>query len=242
MSAGAPLLDVNISVDYRNKPGVLSDVRFEIRPGERFALAGRGGCGKSTVAMAVLGLLEMRGGTVRGSIRFEGRELAGCGERQMRALRGSRIALIPQSPQSALNPVLRLETHFREAWSAHSRIPWREERPRLLETLESLGLPPDEGFLRRYPHQISVGQSQRVMIAMAVLHRPSLLIADEPTSALDAESARDILHLLRDLNREFGMAMLYISHDMQSVGELCTRMAALRDGRIAECAEVAPLR
>ena len=238
MNSPEPLLDVNFSVDYPNRPGVLSEVRFEIFPGEAFALAGASGSGKSTIALAVLRLIEMRGGTVRGSIRFEGRELTACREREMRAFRGRKVALVPQSPLSALNPVLRLETHFREAWTAHTTSPWRDARPQVLETLQRIGLPADDAFLRRYPHQVSVGQAQRVLIAIALLHRPPLLIADEPTSALDADSQHGIVELLRDLNREFGMAMLYISHDMQSVAELCTRVAVLRGGRIAECHEV----
>jgi peptide/nickel transport system ATP-binding protein len=233
------LLAVNFSVDYRNKPSVLSGVQFEIAPGEAFALSGESGSGKSTIAMAVLRLLEMRGGTVRGSIQFEGRELTSCRERDLRSLRGRRIAMIPQSPLSALNPVLRLEQHFREAWRAHGSSPWRDARPQVLHELQQMGLPATDEFLRRYPHQVSVGQAQRVLIGMAVLHRPALLIADEPTSALDATSQRDIVDLLRRLNRENGMALLYISHDLASVAELCTRVAVLRGGRIAETASMA---
>jgi peptide/nickel transport system ATP-binding protein len=221
------LLRVNLSVDYRNRPGVLRDVEFEIAPGEAFGLVGASGCGKSTIAIAILGLLAMRGGRARGRIEFEGRNLLACSEHEMREVRGRRIGLVPQSPASALNPAPRLDTHFHEAWRAHSQQPWRDARAGVRQLLARLELPDDEGFLRRYPQQISVGQAQRVLIAMAVLHRPALLIADEPTSALDADSQAELLKLLRGLNRDLGMAALYISHDLASVQAFCHRVGRL---------------
>jgi len=238
VSPSGAVLSVHLSVDYRNKPGVLRDVVFDIRPGEAFGLVGASGSGKSTIALAILRLLEMRGGAARGSVLFEGRELLTCREKEMRQLRGRKIALVPQSPASALNPALRLETHLREAWQAHSPQPWKEARTPVRDLFIRLELPGDEAFFRRYPHQVSVGQAQRVLIAMAVLHRPALLIADEPTSALDTVAQREILRLLRGLNREFGMAALYISHDLASVAALCQRVGVLRGGRLAECGPV----
>ena len=237
-SGRGALLSVHLSVDYRNKQGVLRDVAFDILPGEAFGLVGASGSGKSTIALAILRLLEMRGGSAHGSIVFEGRELLTCGEKEMRRVRGRRIGLVPQSPASALNPALRLERHLREAWQAHSARPWKEERTSVQQLLRRLELPADEAFLRRYPHQVSVGQAQRVLIAMAVLHRPALLIADEPTSALDTSAQGEILALLRGLNREFAMAALYISHDLASVAALCQRVGVLGGGRLAECGPV----
>ena len=231
-----PLLSLDLSVDYRTKPAALENVRFDIFPGEAFGLVGESGSGKSTIALAVLRLLEMRGGRARGSIVFEGCNLLTLPERKLRHVRGRRIAMVPQSPIAALNPALRLETHLREAWSLHSRTPWRDARPAVCDRLGQMGLPTDDHFLRRYPHQVSVGQAQRVLIAMAVLHQPAMLIADEPTSALDPASQRDILGLLRRLNRENAMAMLYISHDLASVDALCTRVGVLEQGRILETA------
>ena len=235
---GGALLSVNLSVDYRNKQGVLRDVAFDILPGEAFGLVGASGSGKSTIALAILRLLEMRGGSARGSIVFEGRELLTSTEKEMRRVRGRRIGLVPQSPASALNPALRLETHLREAWRAHSAQPWNSARAPVQQLLARLELPADDSFLRRYPHQVSVGQAQRVLIAMAVLHRPALLIADEPTSALDTSAQREILGLLRGLNREFAMAALYISHDLASVAAFCQRVGVLGGGRLAECGPV----
>jgi ABC-type glutathione transport system ATPase component len=137
---------------------------------------------------------------------------------------------------SALNPALRIEGHFREAWRAHSAAPWRDAVPEILESMRRMGLPADPAFLRRFPHQVSVGQAQRLLIAMAVMHRPALLIADEPTSALDAGSQVEMLDLIRSLNRDYGMAVLYISHDLPSMAALCHRAGVLSDGRLSEAA------
>jgi len=227
------LLSLDISIGYRNKPDVLSGIAFQVEPGEIFGLVGESGSGKSTVALAILRLLENRGGRVTGCIRFDGCDLLRLRPGELRRLRGRRIALVPQSPMSALNPALSLDAHFREAWRAHGTTPWRTERPRVIELLRQMEVPADDGFLRRFPHQVSVGQAQRALIAMAVLHRPQLLIADEPTSALDPNSQRGIVELLGCLNRESGMAVLYISHDLRSVGTFCRRVAVLRNGRLA---------
>jgi peptide/nickel transport system ATP-binding protein len=229
------LLSVDLSVGYRNKPGVLSEVKFVVSHGESFGLVGESGSGKSTIALAILRLLDTRGGSVSGSVIFDGRNLMQCSERELRDVRGREIALVPQSPLSAFNPALRLESHFREAWKAHARAPWRSVRPQLLATLRQMDLPADDSFLNRYPHQVSVGQAQRLLIAMAVLHRPALLIADEPTSALDPNSHQGIIDLLAHLNREFAMAILYISHDLASVAALCKRVGILHGGRLADC-------
>jgi ABC-type glutathione transport system ATPase component len=229
---GGALLSLDLSVSYRNKPGVLREVELEIFPGEIFGLVGESGSGKSTIALAILRLIDVRGGSVSGSILFDGRDLMESQERELRQLRGRRIGLVPQSPLSAFNPALRFEAHFREAWRAHAASSWRSVRPQVLELLRHMELPADDAFLRRYPHQVSVGQAQRILIAMAVLHRPALLIADEPTSALDAHSQRGIIELLARLNREFAMAILYISHDLASVRALCTRVGVLYQGRL----------
>lgn len=227
----SPLLSVDLSVDYRTKPGALEGVRFDIEAGEAFGLVGESGSGKSTIALALLRLVEMRGGRARGSLLFEGRDLLALPERELQRIRGRRMAMVPQSPVAALNPALRLEAQLREAWSLHAREPWRQARPRVRDLLARMGLPADDAFLRRYPHQVSVGQAQRVLIAMAVLHRPALLIADEPTSALDPASAREILALFARLNLQDSMALLYISHDVASVDALCSRVGMLAGGR-----------
>jgi ABC-type glutathione transport system ATPase component len=222
-----PLLDVDISVDYPNRPDVLRDVRFTLERGEIAGLVGASGAGKSTIALAVMRLVELRGGRVRGRILFDGRDLMALDHAALRRIRGREIGLVLQSPVTALNPALKLETQLREIWHAHSAEPWREARASIVDLLARMGLPAGAEFLRRYPRELSVGQAQRVAIAMAVMHRPQLLIADEPTSALDPESRAGILDLFESLNRDFNISILYVSHDIPSVDHLCHRVIEL---------------
>ena len=227
------LLEARFSVDYPNKPGVLRDVELDIGEGEVLGLVGESGSGKSTIALALLRLLDHKGGSVKGEVLFDGQDLLKLRPREMRDIRGREIALVLQSPIASLNPALRIGSQLAEAWRAHNsetRL-WKE---RALELFHLVSLPPEQGFLDRYPRQLSVGQAQRVLIAMAILHRPRLLIADESTSALDAITQSEILALFRRLNRELNMAMLFISHDLLSVASLCQRIAILQNGRIIE--------
>jgi ABC-type dipeptide/oligopeptide/nickel transport system ATPase component len=231
-----PLLSLRLSADYPNKPNVLRNVSLEVQPGEVLGLIGQSGSGKSTLALAVLRLLHLHQGSQRGEISFQGRALMDLSEREMRSLRGREMGLVLQSPLSALNPALRIGTQLEEAWRAHATGPQDLRRKAIFVTLSSVSLPPDEAFLRRYPSQVSVGQAQRVLIAMAILHRPAMVIADEPTSALDVITQSEILQLFACLNRNFGIAILYISHDLFSVASLCHRIAILHEGEIVECA------
>jgi ABC-type dipeptide/oligopeptide/nickel transport system ATPase component len=153
----------------------------------------------------------------------------------MRKLRGSEIGLVLQSPLSSLNPALRIGTQLTEAWKAHATGPRDEAKRRIQDALLAVSLPSDDEFLRRFPSQLSVGQAQRVLIAMSVMHRPALLIADEPTSALDVITQKEVLQLFRKLNQELGTAILYISHDLLSVAMICDRIAILNQGEIVEC-------
>ena len=238
-AAGQPLLEAEISADYPEKPRVLDRVNFVIRHAEILGLIGPSGSGKSTIALAVPRLLELRGGRIGGSIHFGGRDLMTCDAAAMRRIRGREIALVPQSPMSALNPALRVETHLREAWRAHRAEPWAFAKETTRELLVRMGLPADDGFLRRYPKQLSVGQAQRVVIAMAVMHRPKLLIADEATSALDPATQDEILGLFGGLNLDLGMAILYVSHDLASVAKLCHTVGVLKGGRLIHCGPAA---
>lgn len=226
-------------MDYPEKPGVLRSARFEMRTGEILGLAGTSGCGKSTLALAILGLLDFKGAkpSPGSTVRFDGRELIGLKESEMRALRGKEISLVLQSPLASLNPVLRIGKQFREAWSAHSSdgAAWKKEA---FAALENVALPHDDAFLKRYPSQLSVGQAQRVLIAMAILHRPKLLIADEPTSALDIITQAEILKLFTRLNQTMQMGILYITHDLLSLAGLCHRAAILEAGEVVETGAV----
>jgi ABC-type dipeptide/oligopeptide/nickel transport system ATPase component len=230
-----PLMSARISVDYPNKPGVLREVSLEIYPGEVLGLVGQSGSGKSTIALSLMKLLSFKGGRVSGTVDFCGRDLMPLSESQMRSVRGREISLVLQSPLSSLNPALKIGTQLEEAWRAHASGKNGECRAAMVRALTSVSLPSGEEFLKRYPSQISVGQAQRVLIAMAVLHGPALLIADEATSSLDVITQSEILNLFGALNRERGMGVLYISHDLLSVASICHRIAILHQGEIVEC-------
>ena len=234
MSVAGPLLSSRISVDYPSNPGVLRDVHLEIQPGEIVGLVGESGSGKSTVALALLRLLALKGAKVSGEVIFEGEDLLKKPEGQLRTIRGRRMSIVLQSPLTSLNPALRIGTQLSEAWRAHAQGGKEQCREAIRAALRSARLPDDETFLRRRPSQLSVGQGQRVNIAMAILHRPALLIADEATSALDTITQSEILSLFAQLNREMETAVLYISHDLLSVATLCKRVAILYKGEIVE--------
>ena len=228
------LLSARFSVRYAGKPLVLRDVQMEIHHGEVLGLVGQSGSGKSTLAMAILGLLDKKRSQAEGTIRFQDSELLQLSERELRSLRGRAVALVLQSPLSSLNPALKIRTQLKEAWRAHALGTGTDCANAIRASMQSVSLPTDDEFLRKYPSQMSVGQAQRVLIAMAVMHRPALLIADEATSALDVITQSEILALFRELNRSTGMSILYISHDLASVAGICDRIAILHQGQIVE--------
>jgi ABC-type glutathione transport system ATPase component len=239
------LLSAQVTVRYPGKAPVLRGVSLEIARGEVVGLVGQSGSGKSTLAMAILGLLGRQRAIVEGNIFFQGADLLAMRERELRNLRGRSLSLVLQSPLASLNPALQIRTQLREAWRAHSDSNATASTPRnhacdraIQSALKSVSLPGNEDdpdFLHKRASQLSVGQAQRVLIAMAILHRPALLIADEATSALDVITQSEILELFARLNREIGMSILYISHDLPSVAGICQRIAILHEGQIVEC-------
>jgi len=236
MTTSKPMLSLRLSVHYPGKSSVLRDVALDIAPGEILGLVGQSGSGKSTLALGILGLLDMKRARADGVVLFNGTDLLRLPEREMRKVRGRSIGLVLQSPLTALNPALKIGTQLREAWRAHASGGKIECDAAIEHALASVSLPYDAEFRKRYPSQLSVGQAQRVLIAMAVIHRPALLIADEATSALDVITQAEVLALFARLNQENGMSILYISHDLPSVAGICRRVAILQDGEIVECA------
>ena len=231
-----PLLSVeHLTVNFGDSR-VVDDVSFSIRPGEKFALVGESGSGKSISALSVLRLVDAA--TTRGAIRFDGEELLAKTEREMRAVRGKRIGMIFQEPMSALDPVFTVGEQIAEGLRAHGRISRAEARDRALGALRSVGIAAPEKRFHAYPHQLSGGMRQRVMIAGAMICNPQLLIADEPTTALDVTVQAQILELLRDLSDRAHMALLFITHDLGVVAETCTRMLTMYAGEIVEDAAV----
>lgn len=232
-SHGGNLLEARLTVSYRGGAEILRDLSLSVAEGELLGLAGQSGSGKSTLALALMGLLDRQKTEVRGSVLFRGRELIGLKEREWRSIRGREIAFVFQSAIASLTPTMRLGDQIREAWQVHSSAPnrWSEEACR---ALEALGLPSGNDFLRLFPDQLSVGMAQRFLAAMAVLHRPALLIADEPTSALDVITQSELLELLSRLNTDYGTAILLITHDLAAAAKFCHRIAILHQGVIIE--------
>jgi peptide/nickel transport system ATP-binding protein len=222
---------------------VLDRVSFRLEAGATLGLVGESGCGKSVTALSVMGLLPHPAGHVEsGSVRFRGRELLRFSSEEMRAVRGKRIAMIFQEPMTALNPVQRVGRQLGEAIQLHAPSVRSEGvRARAVQLLSRVGIPVPERRLRDYPHELSGGMRQRVMIAMALASSPDLLIADEPTTALDVTIQAQILDLLRELQADTGMAIIFITHDLGVVAEMCREVAVMYAGRIVEDAAVEPL-
>jgi peptide/nickel transport system ATP-binding protein len=240
LSGSDTVLSVHLDAGYGSQR-ILDGVQFNLRRGERIGLVGSSGAGKSTLVLALMGLLPWRRGWARGEVLLGGTNILAMKEREARHVRGKSIALVPQSPTSALNSALPLRVHFEEAWKAHERGGFARFQQRLNQLMDQVHLPFDDRFLARRPGEVSLGQAQRVVLALALLHRPTVLIADEPTSALDPETQMEILDLLRQVNHDDGTALLYISHDLLSVLQLCERIAILYQGRIAECVAVSEI-
>ena len=242
-----PLLRVEeLSTAFETEAGeitVVDRVSFDVDAGETLGLVGESGCGKSVTALSIMGLLPKPAGRVTGgAIGFRDENLARVSANRLQEIRGNRIAMIFQEPMTALNPVQRVGRQLAEAYALHAPdASAADVRARALELLDQVGIPAPERRLREYPHQLSGGMRQRVMIAMALASRPDLLIADEPTTALDVTIQAQILELLRDLQRETGMAILFITHDLGVIAELCSRVVVMYAGRIAEQATAASL-
>ncbi len=234
--------DLSIAFGPEARPlTVVQGAGFAVAKGETVALVGESGSGKSVTALAIMRLLEPPGRITQGRIRFAGQDLAALPERAMRRIRGDRIAMIFQEPMASLNPVLTVGAHVTEPLILHQRLSRAEARKRAVELLDRVGIPAAATRLDDYPHRLSGGMRQRVMIAAALACRPDLLIADEPTTALDVTIQAQILRLLADLQAEFGMAVLFITHDLGVVAEQAQRVVVMYAGRVVERAPTAAL-
>ena len=238
------LLQVHdLRVHYPGAEGPLRAVdglTFEIERGETYALVGESGCGKSATALAILRLVEP-GRIAGGRLRFEGRELLDLDEKQMRSVRGARIGMVFQEPAAALDPVMRVGSQVAEALRIHRRIGRREALDEAVRLLGVVALPDPERQARAYPHELSGGMMQRVMLAIALSCSPALLIADEPTTALDVTIQAQILELLRRLREEFRLTILLITHDLGVVAENADRVGVMYAGRLVEEGPVAAI-
>jgi microcin C transport system ATP-binding protein len=243
MNTSEPLLsirDLSIAFGHGAREVLAVDrVSFEIRKGETMALVGESGSGKSITALSVMKLLPYPAAHhPSGSIKFQGRELLTMSEQQIRDVRGNDITIIFQEPMTSLNPLHTIEKQIREILSLHQGLNAGAARVKIIELLGQVGIPDPAGRLGSYPHQLSGGQRQRVMIAMALANKPDLLIADEPTTALDVTVQAQILKLLKDIQTQLGMSMLFITHDLGIVRKLADRVCVMQRGKIVEQGEV----
>jgi peptide/nickel transport system ATP-binding protein len=240
-----PALDVRgLSVEIAVPAGTLhavTDVTFSVRAGETFAIVGESGCGKTITALAVMGLLPRRARMSAGRVALGGSDLGAMDERARAAIRGDRMSMIFQDPMTSLNPVYTVGNQLEEVYVRHGKGTRREARARAELLLERIGITAPKARLAQYPHQLSGGLRQRMMIAMALMCEPALLIADEPTTALDVTVQAQILRLLAELQRTMNLALILITHDLGIVARMADRVAVMYGGRIVETAPVAAL-
>lgn len=237
------LLEVNhLQTQFRSRKKrvtAINDVSFHIDKGEIVGLVGESGCGKSVTSLSIMHLLRDTPGEVtNGMVMLNGRNLLGLSEKEMQTVQGKEMSMIFQEPMTSLNPVMRVREQLTEAIRLHSSMSKAKALDHAAKMLESVGIPDVRQMMNSYPHQLSGGMSQRVMIAMAMSSYPQLLIADEPTTALDVTIQAQILDLMRELNRKNGMSILLITHDLGIVAEMCSRVIVMYAGRIVEQADV----
>ncbi len=237
-----PLLEVrNLKTYFYTEDGVVSavdGVNFEVYPGEVLGIVGESGCGKSVTSLSIMRLIAPPGKIVEGEILFNGQDLLKLSENEMTKMRGDRISMIFQQPQTALNPVFRVEDQIGEVLNIHKDFGKAAAKARVIELLKMVGIPDAERRAEAYPHELSGGMAQRVMIAMALACVPELLIADEPTTALDVTIQAQILDLMRDLGSKMGTSVILITHDLGVIAEMAERVAVMYAGEIVEQAEV----
>ena len=238
MAEQTPILECkDLCISYYTRAGEIPavvDFNLNVTPGEAIGIVGESGCGKSTVALAIMQYMGSNGGIKSGAIKFQGRDMTAMSEEELRQLRGSAISMVYQEPMASLNPSMRVGLQLMEVPLFHDNVSMAEARKRALKMLDNMRLPDPERIFNSYPHQISGGQQQRVVIAMALLSNPSLLLLDEPTTALDVTVEAGIVELIRSISSEFGTSMIYISHNLGLILETCDRIAVMYSGEVVE--------
>jgi peptide/nickel transport system ATP-binding protein len=230
-----PVLSVrNLRLGIGKRYEILHGISFDILPGETYGLVGESGSGKSLTGLAIMGLLKRPLSVTGGTIHFQDRDLLKMHPRERRQLRGDRIAMVFQEPMTALNPLVTIGRQIAEMFVIHRGMGWPEARRKAVEALESVRVPAPEERAHAYPHQLSGGMRQRVMIAIALACRPDLLIADEPTTALDVTVQAGVLELMAELCRAEGTAVLLVSHDLGVIANMCQRVGVMDQGRLVE--------
>ena len=242
LSVQAPVLKIkNAAISYETRYGdveAVRDVSFDVHRAKTFGVVGESGCGKSTVAFGIVDFLGSNGKIVGGSIKFQGQELVGRSQKELRTLRGDQIAMVYQDPMQALNPSVNVGDQLAEVLTVHRGIPKSEAWQKSIDMLNRVYMPDAANVMDRYPHQISGGQQQRVVIAMALLNNPALLIMDEPTTALDVTVEAVVLDLIEDLKRDFDTAIVYITHDLGVVARVCNYVGVMYAGEMVEVGSV----
>lgn len=240
-----PILDIrNLAVSYETRHGdvpAVRDLTFDIARGEAHSIVGESGCGKSTVAFSVVNFLGRNGKIVNGQILFQGRDLVGRTQEELRQIRGDQISMVYQDPMQALNPSMRIGEQMAEVLFVHRRVSKAEAEEKCIRMLDRVYMPDPAHVMRRYPHQLSGGQQQRVVVAMALLNDPALLIMDEPTTALDVTVEAAVLDLIAGLQKDFDTAIMYISHNLGVVARVSSRVAVMYAGELVERAPVAEI-
>jgi peptide/nickel transport system ATP-binding protein len=241
MSALLDIRDLDLRLDVRPPLRLLRRVSLRVAPGQIVGLVGESGAGKTMVSRVVLGIAPANARVTNGSVVFDGRDITSISQARRRHLLGREIALIPQNPMTALNPVERIEAQVTDVLRMHLGLPSAAARERALGLLREVHLREPEKILRRYPHELSGGMRQRVLIAIAFACRPKLIIADEPTTALDVTVQKQILRLIRELQHNSATAILFITHDLGVVAKLCDQVTVMHGGRVLESAPAAQL-